>query len=496
MTLEVKGAMRRTLLLATTILAIAAAHQQKPSSTSELVITGATLIDCTGAPRRTGTTIIARDGRIAAVRSDGTIDTPRGATVIDATGKYVIPGLADLHLHFSLGTPLPRRKDEPDEVLKRYLYYGVTTILNVGAMDGSTESIRALRARRADGTLQAPFIYGTGGHLTLQGTHPVYTIFPQTRRDAADALAAATPVDEPVDLYSLGMGLSFVRTEAAARKAVRERAAGGMDAIKITIESGPASFGDNHPLMPVAMVRAIVDEAKRHGLAVFAHVTSPHELEVALEGGTAGTVHAIVDRPFPDSGVARRMVAQRFAYVPTLTLFEGWIRYTSELSALDDPFLRATVSDEEISALRSPAFVERARRMSQSAAGGVGADPKRHLEDVLSNVGMLHKQGVLVAVGTDTGGYVFPGYSVHRELELLVDAGLTPMEALEAGTRRAAEMLRAGDVFGTIEVGKRADLLVLGANPLTDIRNTRSLEIVVSEGRVVDRPRLLKKKSE
>jgi imidazolonepropionase-like amidohydrolase len=109
---------------------------------------------------------------------------------------------------------------------------------------------------------------------------------------------------------------------------------------------------------------------------------------------------------------------------------------------------------------------------------------------------MLHKQGVLVAVGTDTGGYVFPGYSVHRELELLVDAGLTPMEALEAGTRRAAEMLRAGDVFGTIEVGKRADLLVLGANPLTDIRNTRSLEIVVSEGRVVDRPRLLKKKSE
>jgi hypothetical protein len=73
-------------------------------------------------------------------------------------------------------------------------FYGVTTILNVGAMDGSTESIRALRARRAAGTLQAPFIYGTGGHLTLQGTHPVYTIFPPAMREAADALAAATPV--------------------------------------------------------------------------------------------------------------------------------------------------------------------------------------------------------------------------------------------------------------------------------------------------------------
>jgi imidazolonepropionase-like amidohydrolase len=107
---------------------------------------------------------------------------------------------------------------------------------------------------------------------------------------------------------------------------------------------------------------------------------------------------------------------------------------------------------------------------------------------------MLHSQGVLVAVGTDTGNpYVFPGYSVHRELELLVRAGLTPMQALEAGTRRAAEMIRADNAFGTIEAGKRADLLVLGANPLTDIRNTRSIEMVVSEGRVVDRTKLLKK---
>ena len=308
-------------------------------------------------------------------------------------------------------------------------------------------------------------------------------------REAADALAAATPVDEPVNLYSLGMGLSFVRTEAAARKAVRERAAGGMDAIKITIESGPAAFGDNHPLMPVAMVRAIVDKAKRHGLPVFAHVTSPHELEVALRGGTAGSLHAIVDRPFPDGAVARRMVAQRFAYVPTLTLFESWIRYTLDPRALDDPFLRATVTDEEINASRDRAFVERTRRMSEAAAGGQGADPKRHLREVLSNVGMLHKQGVLVAVGTDTAS----GYNVHRELELLVEAGLTPMEALQAGTRRAAEMLRAADAFGTIQVGKRADLLILSANPLEDIRNTRALDLVVSEGRVVDRTRLLKR---
>ena len=145
------------------------------------------------------------------------------------------------------------------------LYYGVTTILNLGTTDGSTESIRALRARHAAGTLHAPYIYSTGGHLTLQGTHPIYTIFSPAIRQAADSLAAATPVDEPVNLYSLG------------------------------------------------------------------------------------------------------------------------IRTRSEL-----------------------------------LAGGGGADPKRPMSKVLSNVGMLQKQGVLVGVGTDTGNpYVFPGYSVHRELELL-----------------------------------------------------------------------------
>lgn len=115
------------------------------------------------------------------------------------------------------------------------------------------------------------------------------------------------------------------------------------------------------------------------------------------------------------------------------------------------------------------------------------------MEAVLANVGMLHDRGVVIALGTDTANpYVFPGYSVHRELELLVRAGLTPMEALEAATRRASEVLGAEDDFGTVEVGKRADLLILGANPLEDIHNTRSLEVVVSEGRIVDRDALLR----
>ena len=464
----------------------------------DLAITGATLIDGTGSPPRPGTTILVRDGRIAAVMSDSEADVADAGTVIDAAGKYVIPGLADMHVHLNLGSALPRRDETIDIALARELYYGVTSILAIGGTGASTRSIQALRNRRVAGELQAPCVYGTGGHLTLPGAHPVYTVMPPPIRRAADSLAARTPLTDPVNLYPLGMGISLVRTGEAAREAVRERAEGGMDAIKITVESGPTTFGDDHPQMSVEMIRIIVEEATAHGLGVFAHISSLDELEAALEGGAAGTVHAVWDRPFPDTVLADRMAAEGFYVMPTISIFDGGVslRYIDEPVDLDDPFLRETISDEEVAALGDPDFLERYRE-----GGQIRLDPgsdraesiRRHMEDLLANVGMLHERGVPLVLGTDSGGpFVFPGYSVHRELELLVRAGLTPAEALEAATVRAAEMIGTEVEFGTIEPGKRADLLILGANPLVDIRNTRSLDIAISEGRVVDREALLR----
>jgi imidazolonepropionase-like amidohydrolase len=269
-----------------------------------------------------------------------------------------------------------------------------------------------------------------------------------------------------------------------------------MDAIKITVESGPTSFGDDHPQMSVEMIKAIVETAAEHGLEVFAHVSSLDELEAALDGGAVAAVHAVWDIPYPDSAHAARMVAADFSVAPTLSLFVGryLLGYRDESIQLDDPFLRQTLSDEEVESLKDDDYIGRLRRTARSIMEP-GRDPAEAIDDriagVLANVGMLHDRGVRIVVGTDTGNpYVFPGFSVHHELHLLVQAGLTPMEALEAGTRHAAEMIDAPDEFGTIEPGKRADLLILGANPLDDIRNTRSLETVIVEGRVVDRDAL------
>ena len=492
-------AMAATLALAAStgasIIASIAAAAELELRPGDFAIVGATVIDGTGASPGKAVVVI-RDGHILAVERDVEIPATTSATVIDATDRFLIPGLADMHVHLSRGLPQARLENETEIVLARNLYYGVTTILAIGASDASTESIRSLRAQRLAGELQAPYIYGTGGHLTPQGTHPIYTAFPPKVRQAADRLADATPHEDPVNLYSLGIGLSMVRSAEAARKAIQERAEGGMDAIKITVESGPTPFGDDHPQMTVEMIRTIVDAARKHDLGVFAHVTSLDELLATLDGGAAGVVHTVWDRPFPDADVADRMAANSFYVMPTTSIYRGTVAlyYIDEPVDLEDPFLLETVSEAELSILRDPGLKARFReRWQRPLAPGESREQVFHqqIADMLGNIGMMHERGVPIVLGTDTGNlFTFQGYSVHDELGHLVEAGLTPGEALAAATTNAAAMIGAGHEFGTIEPGKRADLVILRANPLIDIRNTRKIDAVIAQGRLIERESL------
>jgi hypothetical protein len=257
-----------------------------------------------------------------------------------------------------------------------------------------------------------------------------------------------------------------------------------MDAIKITVESGPRPFGEHRPRMPVEMIRDIVDEAARHGLPVFAHISSVPELEAAVDGGASTLAHAVGDEPEPGPEHVRMLVESDVAVTPTLAWFYALHRYQDDPTLLDDPFLRAGVAEEAI---------ESARQAPIHRIEGIPDFMRQRLLGAVRHVGEARRAGVTIALGTDAAGNTlnFPGFSAHVEMQLLAEAGLTPMEVIEAATRRGAELLRRADEFGTVEPGKRADLLILGANPLDDIRNTRSLEVVISEGRVVDRQALL-----
>jgi imidazolonepropionase-like amidohydrolase len=436
-----------------------------------LAIANVTLIDGTGAPARETVTILIRDGRIASVVDADKAVIPDGTRRIDARGKFVIPGLADMHVHFGTGGLLPFDSLTVDRVLRQFLFYGVTTIFNVGATGGSLADVLDLKTRQAEGRLLGPHIYATGGLLTVPGSHPIGTIMDLPK--GADA--------ESYDWSQRGVWV--VRTPEEVRQVVQRLATAGMDGVKIVIESGPAAFGDHHPQMPPELVAAAVEEATRHGLPVFAHATSLDELEEAMAHPVRAVMHLIDDPEPPSPRLLRVMAEQGTYYVPTLSLFIWTGTWGAPSQVLTDPFLMRGVEARVIESLVESPLAPTAPPSEKDWAWRRG---------LLQALKAAHDAGVPIVGGSDTGNpFVFPGYSMHEELELMVEAGLTPMEALVAATRRAAEMLGAEGIFGTVESGKRADLLILGRDPLEDIRNTRTLEVVIQGGEIIDRSSLL-----
>jgi imidazolonepropionase-like amidohydrolase len=436
-----------------------------------LAITNATLIDGTGAAARTGVTILVRNGLIAGVMDADRAAIPDGTPRLDASGKFVIPGLADMHVHFGTGGRLPFDSLTVDRVLRQFLYYGVTTVFNVGATGGSLDDVLALRRRQDQGRLMGPHVYATGGLITVPGSHPVATIMHQ-------------PNGVDPDMYDWSKrGVWVVRTPDEMRRTVARLGAAGMDGVKIVVESGPKAFGDNHPQMSPALVAAAVEEADRRGLEVFVHATSLDELEVALAHHVHAIMHLVADPAPPRRALLDAMAERRTYYVPTLSLFIWTGTWGDPAQTLTDPFLTSGIEARVIKSLVESPLAPKSPPSSADWAWRRG---------LLGALKAASDAGVPIVAGTDTGNpFVFPGYSMHEELELMVEAGLTPMEALVAATRRAAEMLGAEDTFGTVTAGKRADLLILGKNPLEDIRNTRTLEVVIRGGNLIDRSSLL-----
>ncbi len=455
----VRGAL--PFLLASAALGCGSSESDPTSPPPDLAITGATLIDGTGAPPRPETTILVRDGRISAVVSDSDADVPDAAAVIDAAGKYVIPGLADMHQHFGRGELLPNDSNMLERELREYLFYGVTTVLNFGSHHGRADEIVELRRRQAEGEILAPHIYATGGLVTVPGSHPI----PKFTRWLPEGVDPST--------YDWSrFAVWVVRTPVEVREVVTRMATAGMDGIKVVVSA-------KEPKMPLEMVRAAVEEARTHGLPVFTHATSLDALNVSLEAGVHAVVHLVTDPEPPGPEVLAEMRQSDIYLVPTLSVMVNPDVWGDPSENLTDPFLWRGVD---------PRLIESYLASPRNPTTSPSAEEWRGRRETLRALKAAHDAGVKLTGGTD---HLFSGYSMHHELELMVEAGLTPMEALVIATRRAAEMLGEEDVFGTLEPGKRADLLVLGADPLEDIRNTRTLEVVIRGGEVIDRSSLL-----
>ena len=431
--------------------AILLAGCKPPEESLQQAIIGAVLIDGTGGPPVSDSVVIVAGSRIRAIGNRANTPIPAGVQKIDGRGKFLVPGLIDLHVH--LGTRAGAKYDTADYTRERiernlnaYLYFGVTSVRSMGIDRQAGFDVR--KAER-EGKLQTARLFTAGRGFTAPGGHP--------SQEVGDVVVQTNSPEE-------------------ARKQVDTLAAQQVDAIKIWVDD----LGHKAPKVKPAVMDAILDQARKYNIPVTAHIYSLADTEYLVRAGAAGFLHMIQDTEDIDPAFIARLRDLRIVFAPTLVRQElDWL-YTEHPNLLDDPDVARSVDADVIVAAKQAA--RDAHPMPAERAD---------FERAMHNTRKLAAGGVLIGVGSDGGsGLDFPGLTTHRELELLAAAGLSPMDVIVAATRNGALALRKSDELGTIESGRRADLMLVSANPLEDVGNLRKIDRLMLNGDWVDREHL------
>ncbi len=419
------------------------------SKAPQIVLKGARLIDGTGRPAIENSVLLIEGDHIVAAGKAGAISIPKDADVRDLTGKTIMPTLTNLHGHLGLssnGADSMAGHYTQENVVKqlnKYLSYGVATVASFGQDE---DAIYSIRDAQHAGSVTGARLF-TAGHGFLEYTG---------KANATDHRYRPQNPEE-------------------ARADVRELAAHHPDYMKMWVDDG---LGRGTKMQP-AVYQAIIDEAHKQHIRVFAHEFYLSDAKALLAAGIDGFAHSIRDQPV-DEEVMKTMKARAVFLIPTLVRDELLFAYADNVKWLNDPFFLAGLEPGALAIIRSPENVEKGRKDPDIAKYRAG------LEMAKKNLKTLSDAGVKIAFGTDSGIPTrFPGYSEHRELQLMVEAGLTPMQAIVAATATNAEILGGAKQFGTLQAGRRAEFLVLDANPLDDIHNTERLSAVWQAGKIV-----------
>ncbi len=431
----------------------AASHAQKSSPDALLVLSNVTVVDV-----RTGTlqpeqTVILDRNHIASVGPSKSAKYPRNAASVNCRGLFLIPGLWDMHVHLVFGDWFPGAREIS---LPLFVANGVTGVRDMGS---ELDIVQRWRNEIEAGRLIGPRIYTPGP--MLDGPKPRFP----------SSVAIATPED--------------------AHRAVADLKRRGADFIKL------------QSLIPRDAVFAIAEEARKReipfeghvpdsvrasemsqaGMKSFEHLigifegSSPAEDDFLKGNKTEGRFLATYD-PARAASLAELLAKNQTWQCPTLV----WERGGNLIDASDFS------KDERVKYVPASWKNKTWKRFTEEITQGYGTDDlatrKRFIEKELEVVGMLHKAGVPFLAGTDTpaGVHIFPGYSLHEELQRFVAAGFTPLEALQTATINPARFFGIEDQAGTVETGKFADLVLLSANPLEDIANTQKIAAVLVNG--------------
>ncbi len=455
---------RLTILVSLCLLLACGKPQAAPetrTSDDSLLITGVSIVQPSSNQLSEPRDILIVAGMITAVEESGTIAPQRASQVLQAEGLFALPGLIDVHAHIGDGGIGEQTDIDREMALAQFVRYGVTTIFVPGGGGGNDDQLIEWKRRQAAGEIVAPGLYGSGALITAPGSHPIGTIWDM-------------PLDtDPEIVYQ--RGAIALSEDEAVDPLLEKKVAMKVDAIKVIIEDGPGPWFPK-PRLSTAKVAELVSASHQRDLRVFAHVSSADHIRDGVEAGVDGVMHSAEDS-IPDE-LLREMARLQVFFVPTLSLYDGF--FDRALGNFDpEPYALAGVSRKAIASMEDEGW------RSRSIDSAEWVEPTRKI--LSDNITRAAKFGVPIALGSDVNNpTVYPGYSAHEELELLVEMGLSPAAALTAATKSAASFLRQSTRLGELKDGFEADILILKNNPLQDILNTRAIDAVVSDGVLIE----------
>ena len=419
-----------------------------------LVIEDVVLIDGTGRRPLSQVSILVQDDRIIEIKRGKFSQSRRNnAQVINGAQKYLVPGLMDMHVHLTGSIKVTEqglREIEFDrqkgvKALHGYLYSGVTSIYDCGNVP---DYIFALREQERAGAIISPRIFATGGIVTYPGSH-------------GSGPGATTVDDWPEAIPQLD-------------EQIKRRP----DILKLTLEERGWGMRPLIPKLPLPLMERIIEYYNDHGIRTTAHTASELRARQAIFAGIDTLAHPVIVGPITDS-FAKLMGAKKIPMATTLTIGENYSRLAEHPEYLDQALYQALFSEAEIKELK-----ETTRQQYQERDWTWWM--KLMTPVAQENLRKIHAAGGVLALGTDQTN----GAAVHREMELLVAAGIAPLDVIRIATFNAAKFLGKEDQLGSVEEGKLADMVLLNADPLEDINNAKKIHLVIKNGNVIDREKL------
>lgn len=420
------------------------------ASAQDMVIRDVTILDGTGAPPRENSWVSIEGARILEV---GTGEPPRASAVVDGEGQYLIPGLIDSHVHIGGGrirnegdpaAEMKSRREAAISGLHGYLYSGVTTVYDSGNF---AEFIFPLRDAERAGNIQSPRIYATGGVVAFPGGY--------------GAGPGATVIGSVEDFKRLDAHLNF-----------------HPHMVKILLDPQGRRGIPRAPVFPEELLMKVVEHIHSRGIRATVHIPSEAEARMALAAGVDALAHLPARTALSDDFIALA-ASKRIPMATTLAVFSNISQVADTPEMFDSVLYQAVVAVEERVRQKT---AERERYMSS----GMSRFFARMLPGMQQRLFALYEGGAILALGTDRS--LAP--TVHQELQLIVEAGVPPLQALRMATLNAAIYLGLERNLGSISPEKLADLVLLSADPTVDVANSEKIVMVFKNGKRIDREAL------